>query len=213
MHPHVRWEYYEDLNGAVDGKAMHNGYSFFFNNGAVFELAHNPNFQRITEPLVLSSRQRDSIPAGGYAWTNWSILVQSDQSARLSTSVRAIRGGLWTGQATTVNGSVTFQPWYRLGATLGVQRTDAQLDLPAERVVTSLYTLRANYSFSTSVFLDALSQYDPGSKQLSANVRLNVIHHPLSDLFIVYNDQRFATADGPVPGRSVAVKVSQMIAF
>jgi hypothetical protein len=213
MHPHVRWEYYEDLNGVIDGKSMHNGYSFFFNNGAVFELAHNPNFQRITEPLVLSSRQRDAIPPGGYAWTNWSILAQSDQSARLSTTVRAIRGGLWTGQATTINGSVTVRPSYRLGATLGVQRTDARLDLPAERVVTSLYTLRANYSFSTSVFLDALSQYDPGSKQLSANVRLNVIHHPLSDLFIVYNDQRFATPDGPVPGRSLALKISQMIAF
>ncbi|MGQ0646413.1 MAG: hypothetical protein ACT4P7_02510, partial [Gemmatimonadaceae bacterium] len=60
---------------------------------------------------------------------------------------------------------------------------------------------------------DALSQYDPSSKQLNANVRFNLIHHPLSDLFIVYNDQRFLTAAAPVGGRSLIVKVTQMMAF
>jgi hypothetical protein len=44
-------------------------------------------------------------------------------------------------------------------------------------------------------------------------VRFNLIHHPLSDLFIVYNDQRFLTADAPVAGRSVAVKFTQMLSF
>jgi len=44
-------------------------------------------------------------------------------------------------------------------------------------------------------------------------VRLNVIHHPLSDLFIVYNDQQFATPDAPRAGRGLTIKVTQMMAF
>ena len=79
-----------------------------------------------------------------------------------------------------------------------------------------LVTFRGNYSFSTTQFLDALSQYDAGSHRLNANVRFNVIHHPLSDLFIVFNEQRFTTLQNGVsvpPGRGLTVKVTQMVAF
>ena len=82
-----------------------------------------------------------------------------------------------------------------------------------ERFVATLYTTRASYSFNTKAFVDALTQFDPDSRQMSANVRLNVIHHPLSDVFVVYNDQRFLTPDAPVAGRSVVIKVTQMVSF
>ena len=77
----------------------------------------------------------------------------------------------------------------------------------------TVWTGRANYSFTTNMFLDALTQYDAAIKQFNANVRFNVIHHPLSDLFIVYNEQRFTTPDAPVPGRSLVVKFTQMLSF
>jgi hypothetical protein len=96
---------------------------------------------------------------------------------------------------------------------LGVQRTEGDLDLPDGKFVNAVYTMRANYSFSPAMFVDALSQYDPVSEQLNANIRFNLIHHPLSDLFIVYNDQRFLTSDAPIAGRSVAVKFTQMFSF
>ena len=35
----------------------------------------------------------------------------------------------------------------------------------------------------------------------------------LSDLFIVYNDQRVLTPDSPVPGRGLIVKYTHMLAF
>jgi hypothetical protein len=44
-------------------------------------------------------------------------------------------------------------------------------------------------------------------------VRFNLIHHPLSDLFVVYNDQRFLTTDAPTVGRSIAIKLTQMLSF
>jgi hypothetical protein len=50
--------------------------------------------------------------------------------------------------------------------------------------------------------------------QFNANVRFNVIHHPLSDLFIVYNEQRFTTPDQRMaPGRSLVVKFTQMFSL
>ncbi|MGE3618732.1 MAG: hypothetical protein AB7L66_22895, partial [Gemmatimonadales bacterium] len=72
-----------------------------------------------------------------------------------------------------------------------------------------------NYSFSTGMFLDALTQYDPERHLFNANVRFNLIHHPLSDLFIDFNEQRLTPPDQPdlVPGRSDIVKFTQMLAF
>jgi len=56
-------------------------------------------------------------------------------------------------------------------------------------------------------------QYDAAIRQFNANIRFNVIHHPLSDVFIVYNEQRFTTPDAPVVGRSLVVKVTQMLSY
>ena len=63
------------------------------------------------------------------------------------------------------------------------------------------------------MFMDVLLQYDPDTKLLNSNVRFNLIHHALSDLFLVWNEQRFETGEGIRPGRSLTLKVTQMVAF
>ncbi len=212
LHPHVVWDYYTDQNNNIVQKRLHTGQSFFFENGAVFELSYNPTANLLTRPLRLSP-QADALPAGSYSWQEWGTLFNTDQSRRLSFSTRFAWGELYNGTQKTVNASVTMRASYQFRVTTGVQRTDASLDLANGEFVNSVWTTRANYSFSPNMFIDGLSQYDPTSKQLNMNVRFNIIHHPLSDLFIVYNDQRFLTADSPIAGRSLAVKFTQMMAF
>lgn len=121
-----------------------------------------------------------------------------------------------------MQGTVTVRPSFRFNMAVGLQRTDAELDQPDASFTSTLVTTRANYSFTTNMFLDALSQYDPERHLLNANVRFNLIHHPLSDLFLVYNEQRFTSLvalqpGGPLqsvaPGRSVILKFTQMLAF
>ncbi len=63
------------------------------------------------------------------------------------------------------------------------------------------------------MFFDALAQYDPRAHQLNANLRFNLIHHPLSDLFIVLNEQKITMPDAPATGFGVIVKYTQMFAF
>ncbi len=63
------------------------------------------------------------------------------------------------------------------------------------------------------MFVDALIQYDPDREEFNSNVRFRLIHRPLSDLYLVWNERRFTTGDGIPPGRSFQVKVTQMVAF
>ena len=214
MHPHITWNYYErPRDGSMLAKNLHSGYTMFLNNGGFFELSANPRFERTTRPFRLY-RSVTPLPAGGYAWNEWQLKGATDASRPLSLDFTGIAGGLWSGTQRSVRSTLTFRPTYRLRLAGGISRTDAKQDVPRdERFVATLYTGRASYSFTTRMFVDALTQYDPGSQQLSANVRFNLIHHPLSDLFVVYNDQRFLTPDAPVAGRSLIVKFTQMVAF
>ena len=213
VHPHLGWSYQEDLNGFQLAKTLHSGLSLFFNNGALVEWSANPNFNKLITPFRPNAKMASPIPAGGYNWNENFVLMSTDQSRMFSAEGRFIYGGLYDGTQRTVNGSVQFRPSYRFRARVGLQRTAATLNTPALKFINTLTTVRSSYSFTTNMFVDALSQYDAVSRQFNANVRFNLIHRPLSDLFIVYNDQRILTPDAPVAGRGIIVKFTQMMSF
>lgn len=212
MHPHIVWNYYTDLDGRIIAKRLHTGYTFFFNNGGYVEYVWNPEFQRLARPLSLA-RDVALLPAGGYAWTQHEIRSVTDQSRRVSLGLNLIGGGLWNGTQRTLQPTLTVRPSYKLRVTLGLQRTAADLDAPVGRFVTTFWTLRTNYSFSTQMFVDSLVQYLKDRDQLNVNVRFNLIHRPLSDLYVVWNEQRFTTDAAPNAGRGLILKYTHMLAF
>ena len=214
MHPHVVWNYYETLAGDVAAKNLHTGYTLFLNNGGFVEYSANPNFQRIATPFTINGSIAP-IPAGGYAWVDHQIKGATDLSRPLSLQYTVIMGGLWSGRQRTQQLSLGVRPSVHLSTTVGVSHTAATLDLPRASFEALLWTTRATYSVTTNMFFDALAQYDPRAHLLNANLRFNLIHHPLSDLFVVVNQQRISTPDAPgvAPGASVIVKYTQMFSF
>ena len=75
----------------------------------------------------------------------------------------------------------------------------------------TLLTGRVNVNFTTTVFLNALLQYNTDSRQWSSNLRFNIIHRPLSDFFLVYNDRhddRIERTD-----RALIAKMTYLLAF
>lgn len=215
LHPHFVWNYYDDLAGQTVAKSMHNGQTWFFNDGGYVELSNNVKYEYITDSLRLNRGNRGAqrIAPGGYQWTEWQALYVTNPSRPLSLNMTAVAGGLWSGTQRTLRATTTWRPSYRFRLSTGVSATDVTLDQPSQKFAATVWTGRANYSFNTNMFLDALTQYDAAIHQFNANVRFNVIHHPLSDLFVVYNEQRFTTPDSPVPGRSLVIKFTQMLAF
>ena len=85
-------------------------------------------------------------------------------------------------------GGAAFRFNYKL--TTSVQYTRNNISLFEGRVKQDLLAARVNYGFTTTMFLNALIQYNSDSRQWSSNVRFNIIHRPLSDIFIVYNERR-----------------------
>lgn len=217
MHPHVVWDYYTDHDLHRVAKQLHNGYTFFLNNGGFTEVSVNMKAQLLTQDFRLDPYV-DSLPPGYYSWTEYQWRLTSDESRAISVGLTGITGGLWNGTQRTVNASVTVKPSYHLRASLGLQRTSGRL--PGGDFVRAIWTGRANYSFTTNMFVDALTQYDAERHRLNLNLRFNFIHHPLSNLYLVWNEQRFTVDNSldyplgaPPPGRSLVVKVTHMLSL
>ena len=210
IQPHARAWYYVNPQGDLVTKQGHVAAQVTWNNGSRIEYAFEPRTEAITSPFRI--RSDVAIPAGRYDWNQHLLTVESDHSKTLSFSSRITLGDFWSGTQKNVQTSVLFRPNYRLFVDLGLQVTDIDLELPKTSFVTTLVNLRTGYSFTTSMFLDSLVQYRSDIKQFSANLRFNLIHRPLSDFFVVYNEQQF-TEGAITAGRGVVVKYTQLFSF
>jgi hypothetical protein len=142
------------------------------------------------------------------------VELETNHSRRVSGSALVTAGGFWNGTQKSTKVGVTVRPSYHLTLDLALQRNDIALPLPMHDFVTNLVTSRVGYAFSTRTFLDTLLQYNTDLKQFSANVRFDIIHRPLSDLFVVYNEQQLIDQPTPInAGRGLIVKYTHMLAF
>jgi hypothetical protein len=117
-------------------------------------------------------------------------------------------GPFYTGYKRTYTAGTSWRQSHKL--TTSVNYTRNNVELPEGHFHTTLLSTRVNYGFSTTMFLNALIQYNNTSRQWSSNIRFNIIHRPLSDLFIVYNERRHSLT-GNLVDRALIAKVTYMI--
>jgi uncharacterized protein DUF5916/cellulose/xylan binding protein with CBM9 domain len=212
LHPHTRFNIYTDQSNVKVTHSDHVAMSVFLENGGNVEFAVNPRFERITTPFRV--RPDQSFAAGAYGWTEYNLLVETNHSRMVSASLDLTTGGFWTGTQRTTKLGITVRPSYHLSLDTALQRNDIDLPFPMHAFVANLVTSRIGYAFNTRTFLDTLLQYNTDLRQFSANVRFDLIHRPLSDLFVVYNEQRLTDQPFPInDGRGLIVKYTHMLSF
>ena len=212
LHPHTRSNIFTDQSNVKRTHTNHFGYGVVLENGGYVEAAWNGRFERILAPFNIRPDQR--FAPGSYGWNEYYLELETNHSRKVSGSALITVGGFWNGTQTSSKAGLIVRPSYHLTFDMALQRNDIDLPFPMRPFVTNLVTSRIGYAFSTRMFLDTLLQYNTDLKQLSANVRFDLIHRPLSDLFVVYNEQQLT--DQPIPsntGRGLIVKYTHMLAF
>jgi len=211
-HPHTRYNIYTDQSGTKVSHTNHVAEAIFFERGGVLEVQWNPRFERIATPFKI--RPDQSFAPGSYSWHEFAAELETDHSRLISGSTIVTLGGFWNGTQRTVKAGVIVRPTYHLTFDVAMQRNDIRLPVPMHDFVTNLVSSRVGLAFNTRTFLDTLLQYNTDLKQFSANVRFDLIHRPLSDLFVVYNEQQLTSPPSPVnPGRGLIIKYTHMLAF
>ena len=130
---------------------------------------------------------------------------QSDQRKLFSYDLQSSVGHFFNGNRFSVEGGMTmrFQP----KASISIQFNYDQIDLPAPYSSANIWLISPNIdiTFSKSIFWSTLVQYSNQRDNLGFNSRLQWRFAPLSDLFVVYNDNYFVNSFQP-KNRSINLK-------
>ncbi|MEM9987680.1 MAG: hydrolase, partial [Bacteroidota bacterium] len=121
-------------------------------------------------------------------------------------------GQFFNGRNLTARGELTFrlQPFAQIGVNVRYDRIDLPSPHPSAQFW--LATTRFDVTFSKSIFWSTLIQYSNQRDNLGINSRLQWRFAPLSDLFLVYNDNYFVDFFTP-RFRSINLKVSYWISL
>jgi len=205
IRPHWQLDYVLDSSGSLQTRYNDYHLPFQFQNGAMIEIGKNPTLEYFSDPFKISGTQ---ITPRLYKFDEYFVLGNSDNSRRLSGSWRWSTGRFYSGYKHSYVGGATFRANHRLNTTLSY--TYNNISLAEGRINQKLLAARVNYGFSTTMFLNALIQYNSDTNQWSSNVRFNIIHRPLSDIFVVYNEHRDSLTGGLVD-RALIAKLTYMI--
>ena len=85
------------------------------------------------------------------------------------------------------------------------------ITLPRGEFTTNLVGAHIDWSFNPRMFLNTFFQYNNETDSISSNIRFRFIHHPLSDIYVVYNDVRDRRRE--LSDRSVTVKYTHLFSF
>jgi len=203
-----------DIFTRHDGMGLESRYQDFhlpfnFHDGAFVELGVNPNVEEIRAPFTINTARSVSVNPGRYEFNEWFLLWNSNSSARFSFTSRLSLGDFYDGRRRGYSIGPSLRASEHFNASINLQVNDVELSTGS--FVSTLVTSRVNYNFNTRVFVNALVQYNTDSRQLSSNLRFNIIHRPLSDFFLVYNDRHDERIDRN--DRAVIAKMTYLMAF
>ena len=204
--PLISTEYITDQNNLLETRNVEGRFTVRFHSGGSISFAGKSNFERLTESFPIQDDQ--FIPVGDYSFNEYTLSFVSDQSRLLIGDFRVGTGGFFDGDKTSYRLTGRFQkPQFQAELTW----SHDDVSLPSGDFDTDLVAARVNYSFNPSMFLNALIQYNSELREIGSNIRFNLIHKPLSDFFLVYNETR--TSTGEVAERALIAKLTYVFSF
>ncbi|MEJ2540737.1 MAG: hypothetical protein P8188_12325, partial [Gemmatimonadota bacterium] len=208
VEPYVEAERFNDLRGRLVTRTVRGGVLATFLSGARFEAQVADRFEAVTESFTVGGQ---TVDPGEYDFVEGSVSVQSSAGRRLSGSVTLGGGSFFGGDRRSVGASFR----WLVSPKLAIQGSADynRLDLPSGRTNSSVYAGRIKYGFSTKAFAALNVQYNQVTDQLVTYARFNVIHGPLSDLFLVLTERRQLGASGGVLERAITAKVTRLLTF
>jgi len=143
----------------------------------------------------------------GYHFNNVALGFRSDRRKIVAFNVSPSFGEFFNGNRYGIEGgmNVRLQPKVRLG--LDMQYDHIELPQPHSIADIWLISPRVNITFNKSIFWSTLVQYSNQRDNIGVNSRLQWRFAPLSDLFLVYNDNYFVNSFMP-RSRSINLKLT-----
>jgi len=210
LNPYVETDFFTNLSGSLESRTVTGAFAVAFTDGDLLTVAASDRYERLFEPTPIAGAQ---VPVGTYEWREAQATYMVAGSKKLSGIFSLSGGDFYDGSRLSLTASARFRPSPHFTADVGINRND--LTLGGRDFTADVYSARLRWAKDVRTFLMGFVQYNQTTEELITNVRFNLIHAPLSDLFVVFTERR-SLADGvsdPVLERGVTLKVTKLLAF
>ncbi len=207
INPYGELHYITDLESVLQTRNATLGFRVELLDGSTLGILYQNRFERLEEPFTISGFV---LPVGEYHTQEASAAFMSSRGRPFWTEVNLSGGDYWNGSRLSLALRAVWRVSYHLSFDVSASHND--VSLPHGSFTADVFGTRIRYAYSTSLFGSAFVQYNNERKQLVTNLRLNWMHAPLSDVFLVYTERR-DVENNIVLDRVVTAKVTKLLAF
>ena len=207
VRPHIgyisHWGY-ED--GFHESSWLHVDTHWEWNSGLEIHTGVNFTLEGVREPFEISPGA--TVPPGSYHETEAQLVFLTDEAKPLSFYVRAIIGGRFGGERVNLEPLLRYRIGEKFSSELSWNYNS--FNLPQADFKVHVGRLRATYSFSPNISLQALLQYDDRNDTLATNLRFAWLQSANTGLYLVYNETDQRGQPG-APRRELILKYSRIL--
>jgi len=168
--------------------------NFDFTNNARMRLSFMQNYLYLTDdfdPSGLSESDSTLVAGTSYNYYNFRGSYNSDMRKKLFFNISPSLGQYFNGTRYGGNGFITYQ--IRPYGSVSMNFSYNYIQLPYATSSLILLGPRFDITFSKSLFLTTFFQYNNQANNFNVNARLQWRFRPVSDFFLVYTDNYYAT--------------------
>lgn len=169
-----------------------------FKNQSQLSLGFNNSYAFLTDEFDPTRTDGVPLPANtGYHYNNVSLSYTSNRADVLSVMGKSTLGRFFNGNIFSLDGSLFLRILPKAQISLALNYNKISLPNPHPSADLWLVSPKLELTFSKSLFWSTLIQYSNQGDNLGINSRLQWRFAPLSDLFIVYNDNYYVNQFSP----------------
>ena len=186
--PSIYYSNYTDSAFIRTNELFSLAYRINFMSGAAAKFNFQRRQMRLIYPFYISGPEDQALPVGIYTFSEGEIEYSTTDRNPFFAYARAVYGSFYTGTKTsfTANLNYRYQPWGIL--TLSTQINRINLPTPYTSTFLNLYSLQAQISFTTNLYLTTYLQYNTQADNFNINSRIQYRFKPMSDIFLVYTN-------------------------
>ncbi len=198
-------------NGSLNERDNNLAYDLFFKNTSQFTVLGTNSEVNLNFATNFLGSEFDNLPVGNYNFTTGTVSYTSDRRKVFTYNTSVTHGGFYNGKITTLAASTNIRFGY--WANFNVAYNYNNINLPDQYGDIDLHLLRFRglFSFTNKLFFNNTIQYNSQSENFSVFSRLQWRYAPLSDLFLIYN-QNNSTNGFDLRNRSIILKLTYRFA-
>lgn len=206
--PKLEGDFIWDPNFSLTDRETDLSYSLTWMDRSSISLGLEEGYLKLLEPFDPTNTGGEMIPAGTeFNWTEVSLSYLSTMRRLFTFSVQGRYGGFFGGTRAGIEAEINYrvQPY----GSLSLVTSYNKILLPDPYTSTNLVLVgpKLDITFTKTLFFSTFVQYNNQIDNINVNMRLQWRYAPVSDLYIVYTENAYATAF-QTKNRGIVLKLS-----